>query len=73
MGGRQVKPRLIHGKVSTLVPWDAVASAEFGSLTLEALVQPCVPPLKREAGKPEGVREEQSGGESQGKDEDTRD
>lgn len=39
---------------------------------LEVLVQPCVPPLKREAGKPEGVYEEQSGRESQGKDEGTR-
>lgn len=40
---------------------------------LEALVQPCVPPLKREAGKSEGVCEEQSGGESQRKDEGTQD
>lgn len=48
---------LLCGKVSPLPLWDAMASAglEFGSLTLEALVQPWVPPLKREAGKPEGV------------------
>lgn len=32
--------------------WPLLTS-EFGSLTLRALVQPCVSPMKREAGKPE--------------------
>lgn len=53
--------------------WAAPPYCHITSWNLEALVQPCVPPLKREAGKPEGVCEEQSRGESQGRDEDTRD
>lgn len=74
MEGR-LRKRLICGKVFPLQTWEAIASAglKFRSLTLEVLVQPCVPLLKREAGKPEGVYAEQSGGESQGKDEGTRD
>lgn len=55
MEGRLSK-RLIRGKVSPLQTWEVIASVglKFRSLTLEVLVQPCIPPLKREAGKPEG-------------------
>lgn len=57
VGGGQVKQKAHLRERFLSTPWDAMASAglEFGLLTLEALIQPCVPPLKREAGKAEGV------------------
>lgn len=72
MGGRQVKPRLTRGKVSTLVPWGALASAEVW-VTYPGGFGPALRPTAEERGRNtrEGVCEEQSGGEPQGKDEDT--
>ena len=60
-GGGLVQQKAHPWESHPLPPWDAIASPglAFGLLTLEALIQPWVPPLKREAGKPEGAGEVQ--------------